>query len=157
MARNRLTTVEELMRIVVRVAALLSVVAITAAGCASGATRQDQTSGTLVTREDLARNPGEPLERVLERHVTGIVLTRTSDGSFALRIRGAATFTERDAFPLYILDGLPIPTGAEGAVPTVDPFNIESIRVLKGSEAAVYGIDGSNGVIVITTRKGPVR
>lgn len=144
------------MRIVRRVAALLSVVAITS-GCASGATRQDQTSGTLVTREQLARNPGEPLERVLERYVPGIVLTRTSEGGVALRIRGTASLTERDAFPLYILDGMPIPTGPEGAVPTVDPFNIESIRVLKGNEAAVYGIDGSNGVIVITTRRGPGR
>ena len=145
------------MRIVLRVAAALSAVAITAAACASGVTRQDQTQGTLVTREDLARNPGEPLERVLERNVPGIVLTRTSDGSAALRIRGAATFTESTAFPLYILDGMPIPAGREGAVPNVDPFNIESILVLKGNEAAVYGIEGSNGVIVITTRKGPAR
>ena len=145
------------MRIVLRAAALLSVVAITAAGCASGATRQDQTVGTLVTREDLARNPGEPLERVLERNVPGIVLTRTSDGGVALRIRGTASLTERDAFPLYIMDGMPIPRGPEGAVPTVDPFNIESVRVLKGSEAGRYGIDGANGVIIITTRRGPGR
>ncbi|HSK18785.1 MAG TPA: TonB-dependent receptor plug domain-containing protein [Longimicrobiales bacterium] len=143
------------MRIVLRVATLLSVVAITAAGCASAAARQDQTSGTLVTREQLASRPGEPLERVLERFVPGIVLTRTSDGGVALRIRGTASLTERDAFPLYILDGSPIPTGPEGAVPAVDPFNIESIRVLKGSEAARYGIDGAYGVIVITTRRGP--
>lgn len=145
------------MRIVLRVAASLSVVAITAAGCASGATRQDQTAGTVVTREDLARHPGETMERVLERYVPGIVLSRTSDGSVALRIRGAATFTGRDPFPLYILNDMPIPAGPEGAVPTVNPFDIESIRVLKGNEAAVYGIDGANGVIVITTRKGPVR
>lgn len=145
------------MRIVFRVAALLSVVAVTAAGCAAGATRQDGTSGTLVTREQLARSPGEPLERVLERHVPGIVLSRTSDGSTALRIRGTSSFTERNAFPLYILNGLPIPTGLEGAVPAIDTFNIETIRVLKGNEAAVYGIEGSNGVIVITTRKGPTR
>lgn len=145
------------MRIVLRVATLLSFVATITAGCASGAARQDQTSGTLVTREQLARNPGEPLERVLERYVPGIVLTRTSEGGVALRIRGTASLTERAAFPLYILDGSPIPTGPEGAVPVVDPFNIESIRVLKGSEAGRYGIDGAYGVIVITTRRGPGR
>ena len=143
------------MRIMLRVAALLSAVAITSVGCASGAARQPQTSGTLITREDLARNPGESLERVLERKVPGIVVTRTSDGGLALRIRGGATFTSREAFPLYILNGLPIPAGPEGAVPNLDPFHIESIRVLKGSEAGVYGIEGSNGVIIITTRKGP--
>jgi TonB-dependent starch-binding outer membrane protein SusC len=142
------------MRIMFRIAALSCLVAITAPACASAPAGQNQTSGTLVTREDLARNPGESLERVLERNVPGIVLTRTSDGAYALRIRSGATFTSRDAFPLYILNGLPIPTGPEGAVPNLDPFQIESVRVLKGSEAAVYGIEGSNGVIVITTRNG---
>jgi TonB-dependent SusC/RagA subfamily outer membrane receptor len=143
------------MRIVLRTAVLLSAVAATAAGCAAGTAGRNQTTGTLITRDQLARSRGEPLARVLERHVTGVVVTRTSEGGLALRIRGAPSFTELDAFPLYILDGAPIPTGPEGAVPTIDTFNIESVRVLKGSEAAVYGIDGANGVIVITTRKGP--
>lgn len=141
------------MRIVLRIAALLSVVAVTVAACASAGTQNSQTSGTLITREIIERNPGQPLERILERNVPGIVLTRTSDGSYALRIRGTPSPAERDAFPLYILDGLPIPSGPEGAVPTVNPSDIESIRVLKGNEAAVYGINGLHGVIVITTRK----
>lgn len=145
------------MRIVLRVAALLFAVAITAAGCASAAPNRNQGPGTLITREDMARHPGEPLERVLQRYVPGIVLSRTSTGSHAVRIRGNASPTEQDAFPLYVLNGMPIPAGPEGSIPALDPFNIESIRVLKSNEAGLYGIDGANGVIIITTRAGPSR
>lgn len=145
------------MRIALRAAVLLSTVATIATGCAAGSANRGEQSGTLITRDLLARNPNDPLARVLERYVTGIQVTRTSDGALAVRIRGAPDLVGRDPFPLYILDGSPIPTGPEGAVPDISTFNIESIRVLKGSEAAVYGIEGSNGAIVITTRRGPTR
>ena len=141
------------MRIMRRVAALLSFVALCATGCASGAARDGQTSGTLITRDELARRPGEPLARVLERYVPGVIVTRTSDGSFALRLRGTGSIAGRDGFPLYVLDGSPIAVGPEGEVPTVNTFDIESVRVLKGTEAGAYGINGLNGVIIITMRK----
>lgn len=141
------------MRIMRCIAVLLSVLAGTAAGCASGAVRQDQGSGTLVTEEDLSQHPGEPLERILERKVPGLVVIRTDDGGYALRIRGATSFDGTGGSPLFIMDGLPIQTGPDGAVPHLNPFNLASIKVLRGSEAAVYGIDGANGVIIITTKK----
>ena len=136
-----------------RVVVLLCAAA-TLAGCASGGTPREQSTGTLVTREMLSRYPGQPLARILERHVPGVVLTNTTDGSYALRIRPGISFTG-DAFPLYILDGTMLPTGPEGAIPLLDPANLESVRVLKSTEASAYGIDGANGVIIITTRKGP--
>lgn len=148
-------TTEDLMRNVLRIAVLLSVLAGTVAGCASGTARQDPNSGSVVTPEDLQRFPGEPLERVLERKVPGLVVTRTAEGGFALRIRGASSYdgSGSGASPLYILDGLPIQAGPGGAVPDLNPMELASIRVLKGPEAAVYGIDGANGVIVITTKR----
>lgn len=141
------------MRIPVRQIVTLSVCAGVAAGCASAAPRQGQEAGALVTQEDLERYPGEPLERVIERKVPGVVATRTEDGGIALRIRGATSFDGSNRSPLYILNGLPIQTGQDGAIPALNPFDIESIRVLRGTEAAVYGIDGVNGVIIITTKK----
>lgn len=143
------------MRTVLRMAGLLSVLAGTAAACASGPAREDQEPGTLVTRRDLAQYPGEPLARVLERKVHGVVVTRTEGGALALHIRGATSLDGTHRFPLYILNGLPIVSSPDGAVPDVDPFHIESIRVLRGSETAVYGMDGANGVILITTKKAP--
>lgn len=141
------------MRTMRSIVVVLSALAATAAGCASGGARQAQSSGTLVTEEELALYPGESLERVLERKVPGLVVRRTDGGGYALRIRGATSYGGSGASPLYILDGLPIQTGPEGEVPQLNLFNLESIRVLKGAEAAVYGIDGANGVIVITTKK----
>lgn len=143
------------MRIAIRVGVLLSIVAATAAGCGASAARQPSGSGSVVTPEDLQRYPGEPIERVLERKVPGLAVTRTADGGFALRIRGASSYdgSGSGASPLYILDGLPIQAGPGGEVPHLNPYELASIRVVKGPEAAVYGIDGANGVIIITTKK----
>jgi TonB-dependent SusC/RagA subfamily outer membrane receptor len=121
-------------------------------GCAPAVTRGDAESGTLITAEDLARYPGEPIERVIERKVPGVMVTRTPDGGIVLRIRGSSSIDGRDRPPLYVVDGAPVAPGPDGAL-SVSPHDIESIRVLKGADAALYGIDGANGVIVVTTRK----
>lgn len=143
------------MRTVIRAVVLVSIVAATAAGCGASAGRQNAGSGSLVTPEDMQRYPGEPIERVLERKVPGLAVIRTAEGGLALRIRGASSYdgTGSGAAPLYILDGLPIQAGPGGEVPHLNPYELASIKVLKGPEAAVYGIDGANGVIVITTKR----
>jgi TonB-dependent SusC/RagA subfamily outer membrane receptor len=132
--------------------ALLVSVAISA-GCAAATAIPEESSRSLVTAEDLERYPGEPIERVIERKVPGVVVIRTTDGGFALRIRGASSYDGSGSAPLYVLNGLPIQTGREGAVPDLNPYDIESIKVLRGGDAAIYGIDGANGVILITTKK----
>jgi TonB-dependent SusC/RagA subfamily outer membrane receptor len=121
-------------------------------GCAPATARHDPAS-TTITAEELARYPGEPIENILERKVPGIVVTRTADGGIALRIRGVSSFDGSDTSPLYILNDLPIEAGRDGALPSLNPYDIESIRVLKGAEAALHGIRGANGVIIITTKK----
>lgn len=65
-----------------------------------------------------------------------------------IRIRGTGTVNNSE--PLYVIDG------NLGADPTdLDPNNIESIEVLKSaSAAAIYGSQGANGVVLITTKKG---
>lgn len=107
----------------------------------------------MVTAEDIEKRPNEPIERVIQDKVPGLVVTRAPDGGIALRIRGASSFDGSDAAPLYVVDDMPIEPGPGGALTGIDPYSIESIKVLKGAEAGIYGIRGFNGVIVITTKR----
>ena len=88
---------------------------------------------------------------VLQRKVPGLEVIREGNG-IALKIRGQRSFVGDDA-PLYVLNGSPFVPGPDGALSGVDPNAIESIQVLKGAQAGIYGIQGLNGVIVITTKK----
>ena len=122
--------------------------------CASGGSRTPTPppERSTVTADDLANNPHEPIEKVLQAKVSGVTVRRTNDGGIALQIRGASSFDGRDA-PLFLLDDMPMEPGPGGALTGVDPYSIESIKVLKGAEAGIYGIRGMNGVIKITTKK----
>jgi TonB-dependent starch-binding outer membrane protein SusC len=138
---------------------LPAAVATFAAACAPAASQSGggTSNAAIITAEDLERYPGEPIERILERKVPGLQAVRTSSGGIAFRIRGAASWDGSERPPLYILNGTPIAAGPEGALPNISIEDIETIKVLRGPDAAIYGIDGANGVIVISTRKGPRR
>ncbi len=110
------------------------------------------------------------LASALQGKLTGVDI-RTSSGapgaSAQIVIRGARSFDGNNT-PLYVVDGMPISsvpdfgtgdsvTGADQASRTIDlnPEDIESVSVLKGQAAsALYGIRASNGVILITTKRG---
>ena len=91
----------------------------------------------------------------------GVVVTAGSGmpGSGAtVRIRGGASLTATSD-PLYIIDGLPVSSDPISGMPdplsSINPEDIESFTVLKDASAtAIYGSRASNGVIVITTKKG---
>ena len=69
--------------------------------------------------------------------------------NFSVRIRGASGFSSNTQ-PLYVIDGIP---GADPNI--VAPEDIESFNILKdAASTAIYGSRGSNGVIIITTKKG---
>lgn len=126
------------------------------AACAPQANHPAPAPKDVVTSADL-QNTNEPIEVVLQRKVPGLVVRRTGTGGIALQIRGATALGNGDATPLYILNGLPFRAGSGGELIGVSPEDIETIKVLKGAEAAIYGIDGANGVIVITTKPGGKR
>ena len=128
----------------------LTLLAVVAA-CAPANPRPSPSPSNAVTAEDLQTTPNEPVELVLQRKVPGLEVTRTGDG-IAVKIRGQHSFVGDDA-PLYVLDGSPFVPGPGGVLSGVDPNAIESIQVLKGAQAGLYGIQGMNGVIVITTKK----
>ena len=133
-------------------------------GCASNnAARPDGTDppkhspnaplpGTTVTADDLDRAGSDAIEKSLEAKVPGILVTRTPDGSLAIRIRGN-TSIGANAEPLYVIDGMTVQPGPGGALTGINPHDIESIEVLKDAASlSFYGLRAANGVIVIKTK-----
>lgn len=125
-----------------------------------GGTRQDTgviaapapDGRAIVTAEDLDRAPTQPIEQVLMARVPGILVSRTPDGSIAIRIRGPTSIEGRQD-PLYVIDGMPIEPGPYGALTGINPYDIASIEVLKdAASTTLYGLRGANGVILITTK-----
>ncbi len=129
-------------------------------GCAHGKTASgDGSDGAAepekaVTSEDIRRSTGnEPIENALMAKVPGVWITRTADGGIAVRIRGTTSLHGNNA-PLYVVDGLPIQPGPNGSLTGVNPYDIESIQVLKdAASTSMYGARGANGVIVIKTKR----
>lgn len=123
-------------------------------GCASGQPRV-ASDGSKVTDEDV-QLAGESIEHMLQRKAPGLVVIQNGDG-LILQIRGNSQFNGPGRPPLYILNGAPFTPGPGGLVSGININEIDTVKVLKGAEAAIYGIEGANGVIVITTKQGPRR
>jgi TonB-dependent SusC/RagA subfamily outer membrane receptor len=110
-------------------------------------------SGNTITADNIRPAPGDPIEKVLEGRVSGVVVTRGADGGVAIQIRGQGSFYGGNA-PLYVLDGVAITPGPGGSLSGINPYDIESIKVLKNpADIAMYGSRGANGVIIIKTKK----
>jgi TonB-dependent starch-binding outer membrane protein SusC len=120
-------------------------------GCAPAASRGSGADRTLITAEDIEKNPNEPIETLIQRKVPGVLVTRAADGSIALQIRGSSTINGEVNSPLYILNDLPFDPGPGGALTGINPRDIVSIKVLRGGDA-LYGLQGANGVIIIKTK-----
>lgn len=98
-----------------------------------------------ISGEVLAQRPTANLVDKLEGVTSGVAVTNGS-----VTIRGQSTILA-NAVPLYVVDGFPL----AGSTLTVNPEDIESITILKDAAAAsIWGARASNGVIVITTKKG---
>jgi TonB-dependent SusC/RagA subfamily outer membrane receptor len=124
-----------------------------AAGCASANKSYEPVGRPMVTAEDIERNPGTPIEKLIESKVPGVVVSRTSDGGLAIQIRGGSSFDGSNE-PLYVLNDSPITPGPDGALHGINPYDIESIRVLKDpADTGIYGMRGANGVVVIRLKQ----
>jgi TonB-dependent SusC/RagA subfamily outer membrane receptor len=124
-------------------------------GCSPAQASPDPAPAPAVTATDL-RNPNEPIEQVLQRKVPGLVVTRVGT-EIAVQIRGTSSYNGTQTPPLYVLNGVQFAPGTGGLLSGINPEDIESIKFLRGADATLYGIDGANGVIVITTKKGGKR
>jgi TonB-dependent SusC/RagA subfamily outer membrane receptor len=134
--------------------------AVFVAGCSSTKPRTDSTPapqsarGTAVTSEEIRQNPDQPIEKVLQARAPGVVVGRSPEGNLTLRIRGGSSSMYGNNAPLYIVDGVPFTPGSDGGLAGINPYDIESIRVLKdATDITMYGVRGANGVIVIKTKK----
>ena len=134
----------------------LTIVVGLSAGCAPAQAHRDPGDRSTVTSADLEKTD-EPLETVLQKKVPGLLVKRTADGGIALQVRGSSSYNDSATPPLFVLNGLPFHPGPGGALTGIDPRDIETIKVLKGAEAGLYGIEGANGVIVITTKRASVK
>ncbi len=135
-----------------RVALSFTMLVGLAAACSSGSTNREPPVSPTVTSDDIARNPSRPIEEVLQAKNPGVSITRTA-GGLAVQIGGPSAWDGNRA-PLYVLDGSPMQPGPGGVLTGVNPYDIESIKVLKNpADIAIYGMRGANGVIVITTKR----
>ena len=106
------------------------------------------------TAADVRQSPNVPIEQQLMARSPGVVIGRSSDGSLTIRIRGGSSSVQGNNAPLYILDGVPFSPSTDGGLSGINPYDIQSIRVLKdAADITMYGVRGANGVIVIRTKK----
>jgi TonB-dependent SusC/RagA subfamily outer membrane receptor len=133
---------------------LLVAFATACAHAGSPATRTAPPSGdATVTAKDIHPAPDQPIEKVLEGRVSGVDVSQSPDGGIIVRIRGAAS-GYGNAAPLYVVDGQVIEAGPSGSLSGINPYDIESIKVLKDpASLTMYGSRAANGVIVIKTKK----
>lgn len=128
-----------------------------------GTVKKSDMTGSVVAikAEDLNRGAISSPDQMLLGKVSGLHITPATGqpgASAKIRIRGAASLNASND-PLIVIDGVPI-TGDGGAgmgnpLSSVNPNDIESYTVLKDASAtAIYGSRASNGVIIITTKKG---
>ncbi|MBR5063387.1 MAG: TonB-dependent receptor plug domain-containing protein, partial [Bacteroidales bacterium] len=130
--------------------------------------RRDITSAITTYRpaEEGERQVLSP-DAMLQGRMAGVNVTAASGtpgGKSRVSIRGIGSLTAGNE-PLYVIDGIPMSntsgdTGAWGGesltgLSDINPADIESVQVLKdAASAAIYGSRGTNGVIIITTKKG---
>ncbi len=120
-----------------------------------------------IKSDNLKNLPVGTVDGIMQGQTAGIQVTQNSGtpgAANSVRIRGVSSISGSSQ-PLYVIDGIPVTTGDfaqvgyEGqginALSDLNPSDIETISVLKdASAAAIYGARASNGVVIITTKRG---
>lgn len=120
-----------------------------------GAVKKRDLTGAVssVGADKIGATPATSAVQAMQGRVSGVFISNstTKPGEEAsIIIRGKRSISGKSD-PLYIVDGIPV----DGGLNEINPSDIESIDVLKDASAtAIYGARGSNGVIMITTKKG---
>lgn len=125
------------------------------------AKKEDLTgSVTQVSTKSFNEGPVNTPEQLIVGRVAGVQVTSAGGapgGGNTIRIRGGSSLTANND-PLIVIDGIPVDAGISGSqnpLNTINPNDIESFTILKDASAtAIYGSRASNGVIIITTKKG---
>jgi TonB-linked SusC/RagA family outer membrane protein len=143
---------------------------------AYGTTSRRISTGNVstVSSKEIEQQPVSNPLQALSGRIPGVLITETSGapgGGIAVQVRGVGSLLS-GTNPLYIVDGVPYlseaiysaggntngylkPAYGSSPLNAINPADIESISVLKDADAtAIYGSRGSNGVVLITTKKG---
>ncbi len=124
--------------------------------------RQDLTGAVeQITEKQFVKGQVTNPEQLIQGKVAGVQITTGGGQPGAgteIRIRGGSSLAASNA-PLIVIDGVPVDNttiaGAGNPLSLINPNDIESITVLKdASSTAIYGVRASNGVIIVTTKKG---
>ncbi len=127
-----------------------------------GVVKKSDATGsvTMVKPDEIEAGLATSAQDLLVGAAPGVVVTTDGGnptGGASIRIRGGASLSASND-PLIVLDGVPMSDRSYGGVnplTMISPDNIESMTVLKDASAtAIYGSRASNGVIIITTKKG---
>ncbi|GAB4021207.1 TonB-dependent receptor [Spirosoma migulaei] len=119
-----------------------------------GTVKKSDLTGSVakVGEADIKATPIVALDRAMQGRVAGVQVTTNSaqpGGTTTVRIRGTGSVNAGNE-PLYVIDGYPT-----GNLNSINPNDIESIEILKDASAtAIYGSRGSNGVVIVTTKRG---
>ncbi|WP_231590719.1 SusC/RagA family TonB-linked outer membrane protein [Hymenobacter terrenus] len=120
---------------------------------------------TQLSSKDVQNQPVVSFEQAVQGRTPGVQITQSSGklgAGLQIRVRGSASITASSQ-PLYVIDGIPVTSQDVGTAndepinPLADlnPNDIESISILKDASAsAIYGSRASNGVVIVTTKKG---
>ncbi len=128
-----------------------------------GTVKKSDATGSVdvVSTKDFNKGTIASPQNLITGKIAGVVVTSSSGApgsSSTIRIRGGSSMSASND-PLIVVDGVPIDnssvSGSSNALTVVNPNDIESVTVLKDASAtAIYGSRASNGVILITTKKG---
>jgi len=118
-----------------------------------GTVKKSDLTGSVavVSTKELTRNPSSSAAQSLQGRAPGVLVIQngTPGGGATIRVRGVGSIN-KGSDPIYIVDGV-----EAGSISGIQPHEIESMQVLKDASAtAIYGANGSNGVIIITTKRG---
>src|SRR6185312_9069377 len=115
--------------------------------------RKDLTGAlSVIDSKSISDIPVGGVDQLMQGKAPGVVVTSSTGAPgdpIEVRIRGIGTIGNND--PLYIVDGVPTKDG----INEISPNDVESITILKdAASASIYGARSSNGVVLITTKKG---
>lgn len=118
-----------------------------------GVVKKSDLTGSvaLVSTKDLTKNPSTSAAQALQGKAAGVLVTQSAKpgGGATIRVRGVGSIN-KSADPIFILDGVQVPD-----INGIQPQDIENLQVLKDASAtAIYGANGSNGVVIVNTKRG---
>ena len=139
--------------------------AVEVVGIGYGQVKKSDATGSIaaISAKDFDKGAITSPQDLLIGKLPGVVVSTLGGAAGAgtkIRIRGGASITANND-PLVVIDGIPLESagisGMANPLSTINPNDIESVTVLKDASAtAIYGSRASNGVIIITTKRGTV-